>query len=254
MKLLVAGYPQDETRRLSERLREEGHQVLGAVGRHGARTFVKVVTPDCVLVPAGEDGERVRGWLEELGVDLRWVAVEEGEDPVAALERFRAGAGRSGQHARPQGTPAEAILEVDPVASPARRGPITDTFDSDSSPVPRSGRRVAVGSPWPGSAAPEPVAPQAPLERRPVAPTSRSGARQVDDTPEAGDVPTTVDPVVLSRFGVEGAQEPEGGAPPGPATAPDARAGAAPAGPSRSGQLWVTAGRTVVPTLDEAPP
>ncbi|MCB9731535.1 MAG: hypothetical protein H6745_02745 [Deltaproteobacteria bacterium] len=274
MKLLVAGYPQDETRRLSERLREEGHQVLGAVGRHGARTFVKVVTPDCVLVPAGEDGERVRGWLEELGVDLKWVAVDEGEDPVAALERFRSGGSGSRPTPRPPqapsgAAPAEAILEVDPPdatkpslaavlsqTAPFRQGPITDTFGEEQAPIPRTGRRVSVGSQWPGSGAKEEAAaPKAPLERRPVAPNPRAGGRQLGDTPEAptdpgGGAPYIVDPVVLSRRGVGDTPVPGTVAPVGPSTSPDSRVGAASQVPSRSGQPWVAAGGTVVPSSE----
>jgi len=85
VKILVAGHPQEETRRLSERLRVAGHQVLGAVGRQGARTFAQVVTPDCVLVPAGEDGERVREWLADVAGELCWVCLGADGDPLEAL-------------------------------------------------------------------------------------------------------------------------------------------------------------------------
>ncbi|PKN57338.1 MAG: hypothetical protein CVU56_11440 [Deltaproteobacteria bacterium HGW-Deltaproteobacteria-14] len=84
MKLLVAGYSQDETHRVSAELRSAGHQVLGALGRSGARTFVKVVTPDLVVVPTAEV-DTVRGWITDLGVDLAWVLVDPGADAVRAV-------------------------------------------------------------------------------------------------------------------------------------------------------------------------
>ena len=84
MKLLVAGYSQDETHRVSAELRSAGHQVLGALGRSGARTFVKVVTPDLVVVPAAEV-DTVRGWIADLGGDLAWVLVDPGADAVRAV-------------------------------------------------------------------------------------------------------------------------------------------------------------------------
>lgn len=85
MKLLVAGYTQEETNRLSAALRGAGHQVLGAAGRHGARTFVKVVTPDLLLLPAGAQAAEVRGWVADLAPGLAWIAMAPGEDPVATL-------------------------------------------------------------------------------------------------------------------------------------------------------------------------
>lgn len=85
MKLLVAGYSQEETNRLSAALRAAGHQVLGASGRHGARTFVKVVTPDLLLLPAGPQAAEVRGWVADLAPGLGWIAMASGDDPVAAL-------------------------------------------------------------------------------------------------------------------------------------------------------------------------
>ena len=86
MKVLVAGYSQEDTRRLSAELRAAGHQVLGAVGRHGARTFVKVVTPDFVVVPAA-GAAIVREWLADFAAQLSWVVVPEGQEAAAALGR-----------------------------------------------------------------------------------------------------------------------------------------------------------------------
>jgi len=95
MKLLVAGYSQDETHRVSAELRTAGHQVLGALGRSGARTFVKVVTPDLVVVPSGEM-DTVRSWIADLPVDeLRWVCLDPGEDAVTAVAGASAGASPS---------------------------------------------------------------------------------------------------------------------------------------------------------------
>lgn len=99
MNVLVAGYDQEETRRLSGALRTAGHKVLGAVGRHGARTFVRVITPDCVMVPTGAPGEEVRGWLEDVGVALAWVTLAPGGDPVAALAGVEGGARRGRERA-----------------------------------------------------------------------------------------------------------------------------------------------------------
>ncbi|MFT7581361.1 MAG: hypothetical protein ACI9MR_003037 [Myxococcota bacterium] len=88
MKILVAGYAQDELARISDALRGAGHQVMGAPGKHGAQAFVRAVIPDCLMAPGGEGGKRVRIWLAGLTDGFVWVEVDPGEDPLEPLTAF----------------------------------------------------------------------------------------------------------------------------------------------------------------------
>ena len=64
---MVDGFDADATRRLSNEIRGAGHQVLGALGRHGARTFLRALVPELVVIPT-EDATRVREWTSDLGL------------------------------------------------------------------------------------------------------------------------------------------------------------------------------------------
>jgi len=88
--VIVAGFEAEATRRLSQELRAAGHQVLGAQGRHGTRTFLHATSPDVVVVPTG-DVAKVREWTADLGMTLALVEVPAGAPDglgVVALRRF----------------------------------------------------------------------------------------------------------------------------------------------------------------------
>lgn len=76
MQLLIIGFDEEETRELSRLLRAEGHAVLGAQGRHGARTFIHAVTPDAIVVPEGARGDNAMAWLADLPLTPRYVALQ----------------------------------------------------------------------------------------------------------------------------------------------------------------------------------
>ena len=88
MNALVVGFEVEETRRLSQELRAAGHQVLGAVGKQGAWTFLRAISPDVVVIPSGEGGARARGWVLEVGAEVAFVEVPVGADAVARVDRF----------------------------------------------------------------------------------------------------------------------------------------------------------------------
>jgi len=88
---LVVGFDVEETRRLSHELRSAGHQVLGAVGKQSAWTFLRGITPDVVIVPTGADGARARGWVLEVAAEAAFVEVPNGADAVVRLARFSRG-------------------------------------------------------------------------------------------------------------------------------------------------------------------
>jgi hypothetical protein len=111
VKALVVGFGPDDTRRLSQELREAGHHVLGALGKQGAWTFLRATTLDVVVVPTGPDGERARGWVSELGVEVAFVEVPRGSDAAKRI-------GRGVAHARsPSRTPTQK-----PTAQRSSRG------------------------------------------------------------------------------------------------------------------------------------
>ncbi len=91
MNALVVGFDVEETRRLSHELRLAGHHVLGAVGKQGAWTFLRAIQPDVVVIPRGPDGERARGWVTEVGVDVAFIDVPPGVDAAPRLARFARG-------------------------------------------------------------------------------------------------------------------------------------------------------------------
>lgn len=113
MNALVVGFQVEETRRLSSELRAAGHHVLGAVGKQGAWTFLRAVAPDAVIVPAGVDGERARGWVMELGVEVAFVEVTPGPEALPRLLRQL-----RGEPTAPIAAPAMAA-EIDAGASDA---------------------------------------------------------------------------------------------------------------------------------------
>src|SRR5690349_11537845 len=76
---LVVGFGVEDTKRLSQELRAVGHHVLGAVGKQGAWTFLRAITPDVVVIPAGPDGERARGWVAELGINVAFTEATPGQ-------------------------------------------------------------------------------------------------------------------------------------------------------------------------------
>ncbi len=191
MKVLVAGYDQEQTRRVSQALREGGHQVLGAVGRHGARTFVKVVTLDAVLVPAGERAARVRGWLEGIAEALLWVELDAGADAACALVEAAAAGGdateagapyipkvpapaaETGGGLVPEGSAARAD-EADPAAPTGSVAPRASSDDRGLMATAPSGRPPSM------------TAVAAPAAVAEVAPPAGRGGRPIETSTDAG--------------------------------------------------------------------
>lgn|GEM_PF-1446546 len=87
MQLLIIGFDEDQTRELSRHLRADGHAVLGAQGRHGARTFIHALTPDAVIIPEGPKGALAAGWLEDLAPSLTFVPVPPSEAALKVIAR-----------------------------------------------------------------------------------------------------------------------------------------------------------------------
>ncbi len=85
MQLLIIGFDEEETRELSRVLRAAGHAVLGAQGRHGARTFIHAVTPDAIVVPRGPRGEVAAEWLADVPVTPRFVPLAVAPDAADTL-------------------------------------------------------------------------------------------------------------------------------------------------------------------------
>jgi len=91
LKAMVVGFSAEAMRVLTHELRQAGHHVLGAVGKQGAWTFLRAAPWDLVLVPLGPDGERARGWVDELALGVAVLPVPEGPDALQWLGRFMRG-------------------------------------------------------------------------------------------------------------------------------------------------------------------
>ncbi|MFO0749401.1 MAG: hypothetical protein U1F43_27600 [Myxococcota bacterium] len=145
MNVMVAGFDPEVTRRLSQELRAAGHQVLGALGRHGARTFLRAVVPDLVVVPS-EDTARVREWTADLGLALAFVEVD-GHAPDGAAAALRASA-MTIRTITPTSTATSTTTRTWPArpSTPTRTTPSTTSRRSRCSTTSASRRRPCPGS------------------------------------------------------------------------------------------------------------
>lgn len=109
MQVLLCGFDDETTDRLSLELQEARHGVLGATSEGSARSLIAATSPSVVLVPAGDTGEMSRVWLLELIPEVPVLALDEGGDPVQTLARH-IGADEVPVHAE---TPPSEIIPVD---------------------------------------------------------------------------------------------------------------------------------------------
>lgn len=123
MRVLVAGFSAAAADRLTDALRQAGHQVLAA-GREQAMALAGGFGPAAVVVPAGEGGDGLRaGWPGDVAPVVH-DADPSGDAPPAAL---LSGSAALVVAARPpQGPPSEpahapAAVEAPPRRPPARR-------------------------------------------------------------------------------------------------------------------------------------
>lgn len=123
MQLLIIGFDEEETRELSRVLRAAGHAVLGAQGRHGARTFIHAVTPDAIVVPEGPRGEAAAEWLADLPVAPRFVPLAVSADAAATLDRRLSGAPEPASSDPAPATSVSPPDEAPPPIPPPPRAP-----------------------------------------------------------------------------------------------------------------------------------
>lgn len=141
-KVMVVGFPTEVMRGLTHELRGAGHHVLGAVGKQGAWTFLRAAPWDIVLVPRGPDGERARGWVDELGLSLEVLAVPEGPEALMWLARHLRG--EPAEPPPPPELPPEPPAEPPPeLVPPLEVAPVLDAAATEEavSPVSRKRRR-----------------------------------------------------------------------------------------------------------------
>ena len=131
MNALVVGFDVEETRRLSQELRTAGHQVLGAVGKQGAWTFLRAIAPDVVVIPSGSDGARARGWVLEVAADAAFVEVPHDGDAVVRVARFSRG--EPTEEPEPESEPAVSAPEPEPVVPELPAGRTREGRDMSAS-------------------------------------------------------------------------------------------------------------------------
>jgi len=82
MQVLLCGFDDATTDRLSLALQEAGHGVLGATSEGSARSLIAAASPSVVFVPSAEGASQ---WLLELIPEVPVLLLEDGADPVEAL-------------------------------------------------------------------------------------------------------------------------------------------------------------------------
>ncbi len=147
MKVLVAGFDEAATERLSVALRAAGHHVVGVTGRESCRALVRAVGPDRVLAPAGDGEVLVAEWLADLDAVPPLVALAPGEPPETALAPPRVTTGRVTPMA-PEPAPRPA-----PAARPA---PAPPAVPSAPPRPPDPPPRALEPEPWLNDAPPAP--------------------------------------------------------------------------------------------------
>lgn len=194
LKAMVVGFSADAMRVLTHELRLAGHHVLGAVGKQGAWTFLRAAPWDLVLVPLGPDGERARGWVDELALGIAVLPVPEGAEALVWLGRFM-----RGEPAKPPPLPEPPAPEP-PAPEPAGlelRRPEPAEVDAESSEE----TALPTASPIPAEVSADSASPVSGQTRRRKRPDARSDAWQSGEPESRDPHPDLVSKLAQVRFG-----------------------------------------------------